>query len=547
MQLRYYQRDAIDSIYTYFQSNTGNPGIVLPTGTGKSMVIAKFIEEAITEWPDTRILVSTHVKELVAQNYAEFVNICPFVDTGIFSAGLNRRDTEHQVLFCGIQSVYKRAYDLQRCDILMIDEAHTVPKDGEGMWRTFIDDLLRINPQMKVIWLTATDYRLDSGLLTTGEGAIFTDVAYEYGLMQAIRDGYLAPIVPTSMATRYDLGNVRTLGGDYKRDELEKAMDIDALTMKAIDEIEAYGVDRRSWLIFAAGNTHAEHIHLELARRGYKGAVVTQSTDKTTRAQAVSDIKSGAIRYLVNNRIFTTGFNAPNIDMIADLAPTKSAGLHVQKLGRGTRLCEGKVNCLLLDFARNVDYHGPLDQIRGRDKSKGDGEAPVKVCPGELDNGTPCGQVLFAGIRKCFVCGHEFEMGGVDIRTNGGNNAVLSSQIEPEWIDVIDVKYSKHENPKKEYATFKVTYVTYSAQVMEWVCFDHPKGGYARGKAVEWHRKRMTDLEVPKSVDEALLNIYIYPKPKRILVDFSDKYPRVLECEYGAKEVAQEGPGDVVF
>lgn len=559
MELRYYQRDAIDSIYKYFEANDGNPGIVLPTGTGKSMVIAKFIEEALAAWPDTRILVSTHVKELVGQNYAEFVNLCPFAPVGIYSAGLNRRDKSAQILFCGIQSVYNKAYTIQRCDLLIIDEAHTVPKDGEGMWRTFIDELIKINPQMKIIWLTATDYRMDSGLLTTGENAIFTDVCYEYGLLQAIRDGYLCPVVPTSMATRYELDGVRTLGGDYKRDELEAAMDIDALTMKAIDEIESYGVDRRSWLIFAAGNTHAGHIHTELARRGYKGAVVTQSTDKGARGKAVDDIRNGNIRYLVNNRIFTTGFNAKNIDMIADLAPTKSAGLHVQKLGRGTRclganieesIINGKGDCLLLDFARNVDYHGPLDQIRGRDKSKGDGDAPVKVCPGIMDNGNPCAQVLFAGIRKCFHCGHEFEMGGLDIRADGGDAPILSSQIPPEWHDVIGVSYALHENRKDKTKppTLRVTYTCYSGTFNEFICLQHT--GYARDKAVSWW-KRNADISlassakqgaefiamgVPNKIETAMQYKHMIKKPSKILVEPDGKYWKIIGRDFDIVE-----------
>src|SRR5690606_16569752 len=152
---------------------------------------------------------------------------------------------------------------------ILVHNCHTIPQSGDGMWMQFIEDMLKINPRMKIIGLTATDYRLDSGLLTTGDNAIFSDVCYEYSLKQAIADGYLCPIIPTPMATRYEYDGVKTLGGDYKQDEIEAAMDIDSLTMKALDEVEAYGHDRKSWLIFAAGNKHAVHIHEELKRRGY--------------------------------------------------------------------------------------------------------------------------------------------------------------------------------------------------------------------------------------------------------------------------------------
>lgn len=521
MQLRNYQREAVDSIYQYFSINNGNPLIVLPTGTGKSLVMADFITGAITSWSDTRVIVATHVKELVEQDYLEFVNLCPFADAGLYSAGLKRKDNNNQILFVGIQSAYKKAYDFQRCDILIVDEAHTIPPEGDGMWRTFIDELYKINPQMKIVGLTATDYRMSTGLLTDGD--IFTDVCYEYPLIKAVKEGYLAPVVPKNMATAYDLSEVGTRGGEYIAGQLEKAFDIDEKTMKALDEVEAYGALRKSWLIFAAGNQHAEHIHAELQRRGYKGERVTQETDRNVRDQAVKDIKSGAIRYLVNNKVFTTGFNAPNIDLIADFGATKSPGLHVQKMGRGMRLYEGKENCLVLDFARNVDFHGPLDQIKGRSKKKGmGGDAPVKVCP-------QCAEVCFAGIRVCFNCQYEFPVSGVDIRTHGGENAILSTQIEPEWLDVLSVSYERHQKEGKV-ETLRVTYTTGGRQVREWVCFSHVQGSFAQKKAAQWHKARHPNFPVPKNVAEALE--YVYPTPSRISVVPDGKWERIVGYDW---------------
>lgn len=530
MELRYYQREAIDSVYQYFSINDGNPLIVLPTGTGKSLVIAKFIEEAIDQWPDTRILVATHVKELVKQNYEEFVGICPFMDVGLYSAGLKRKDRHNQVLFCGIQSVYKKAYDLQRCDLLIIDEAHTIPPEGDGMWRQFIDELMKINPQMKIIGLTATDYRMASGLLTSGD--IFTDVCYEYGLAKALKDGFLCPVIPKHMATEYDVSQVGTLAGEYKQGELEKVFDIDDKTKAAIDEIIKYGEHRKSWLIFAAGNNHARHIHEELQRRGYFGYCVTQDTPVNERDDAVDAIRNYKARYLVNNKIFTTGFNAKNIDLIGDMAATKSPGLHVQKLGRGMRLHPDKDDCLVLDFARNVDYHGPLDRIKGKDKKKGDGgDAPVKVCP-------ECQELCFAGIRVCFNCGHKFPEPELKIRSHGGENAILSSQIEPEWLEVVDVTYGFHRKSEDKPPTLRVTYTTSGRQVREWVCFSHPQGSFAQKKAAAWHKARRPNYPVPKNVEEALE--YVYPAPFRISVIPDGKYERIVGYDWESKSEEKE-------
>lgn len=522
LELRYYQREAIDSVYQYFSINDGNPLIVLPTGTGKSLVMAKFIEEAIQQWPDTRIIVSTHVKELVEQDYLEFMELCPFADAGLYSAGLKRKDKENQILFCGIQSVYKKAYELQRCDILIVDEAHAIPPEGDGMWQVFIEEMLKINPKMKIIGLTATDYRMSSGILTSGN--IFTDVCYEYPLIKALKDGYLASVIPKNMATEYDLTGVGTLGGEYKANELEKAVDVNDKTIAAINEIELFGVNRKSWLIFSAGNAHANHIHEELQRRGYIGAVVTQDTDRSVRDKAVKDIRNGAIRYLVNNKIFTTGFNAKNIDLIADMGPTKSPGLHVQKMGRGMRLHPDKEDCLVLDFARNVDYHGPLDKIKGKDKKKGDeGDAPVKVCP-------DCDEICFAGIRVCFNCGHKFPEPELKIRAHGGENAILSTQIEPEWLEVLSVGYGYHRKDESKPPTLRVTYTTPTKQVREWVCFSHEKGSFAQKKAAAWHKARHPNYAVPDSVDMALE--YVYPAPYRISVVPDGKWDRIIAYDW---------------
>ena len=109
IQLRPYQREAIDALYAYFQENTGNPILCIPTAGGKSLVMAMFIQEAITFYPTTRILIITHVRELISQNHDELLGLWPGAPAGINSAGLKSRDIESQVLFCGIQSVHKRA------------------------------------------------------------------------------------------------------------------------------------------------------------------------------------------------------------------------------------------------------------------------------------------------------------------------------------------------------------------------------------------------------------------------------------------------------
>lgn len=328
MELRPYQREAVDAIYSYFSANDGNPLIVMPTGTGKSVVLATFLREAVEGWADTRVLVLTHVRELIQQDYAALIRLWPTAPAGIYSAGLNKRDIDAQILFAGIQSIYKRAYGVQRCDLVLIDEAHLLSESESGMYRQFLRDLRQINPMLKVIGLTATPYRMKTGLLHEGEGRLFTDVAYEVPILQMIEQGYLAPVVPKQTDTQLDVSGVGTRGGEFIAGELERAVDLDPINQSAVAEIVRHGADRGSWLIFCAGVQHATHIRDAIRSHGISCETVTGDTPTPERDRILAAFKSGQLRAVTNMGVLTTGFDAPGIDLIAMLRPTKSVGLY---------------------------------------------------------------------------------------------------------------------------------------------------------------------------------------------------------------------------
>ena len=206
-ELRKYQVEAIDALYRYFSEKNGNPLIVLPTGTGKSLVIASFIKKAIVEYPKTRILMLTHQRELIEQNAKELRNEWNDAPLGIYSAGLGLRSV-HQITFAGIHSIYKKLDRLGIIDIIIIDEAHTISRNANTMYGKLINNLRNKNHHLKLIGFTATPYRLDSGYLHKGKGAIFNDIAYEYSVATAVDEGFLCEPVPKKMATYLDVSNV---------------------------------------------------------------------------------------------------------------------------------------------------------------------------------------------------------------------------------------------------------------------------------------------------------------------------------------------------
>ena len=193
MELREYQRESVEAVWAHLRARNDNPCIVLPTAAGKSIVLAEICRQAVTQWSG-RVLVVTHVRELVEQNAAKLRQMLPTASVGIHSAGLNKRDIGHPVIAAGIQSVYKKACDLGRFDLIVIDEAHLIPADGDGMYLSFFRDAKIVNPNVRLIGLTATPYRMTTGEICSPSG-ILNHICHEVGVRELIEAGYLSPLV----------------------------------------------------------------------------------------------------------------------------------------------------------------------------------------------------------------------------------------------------------------------------------------------------------------------------------------------------------------
>jgi len=199
MRPRPYQEFAIGSLFSFFGTKRdGNPVIVMPTGTGKSIVIGGFIWQVMSTWPTQRIMMLTHVKELIAQNADKLHTMWPQAPLGIYSVGLKSRQSYYPITFAGIQSVVNLAPMFGHVDIIIIDECHTVSPNDDTSYQKFIADLKAINPNLRVIGLSATPYRLGLGMIT--EGGIFTDIACDMTTLDAFNwffdEGFLSPLIP---------------------------------------------------------------------------------------------------------------------------------------------------------------------------------------------------------------------------------------------------------------------------------------------------------------------------------------------------------------
>jgi DNA repair protein RadD len=399
--LRDYQTRTINQLYDWFGKNKGNPCLVLPTGSGKSHIVAALCKDAVQKWPETKILMLTHVKELIEQNAEKMRQHWAGAPLGIYSAGIGKRDLGEPITFAGIQSVRNKADYLGHIDLVIIDECHLVSHKNEGGYRDLLTQLKEINPELRVIGLTATPYRLGHGLITD-KPAIFDDLIEPVSIEELIHKGYLATLRSKTTAAKLDTSDVKKRGGEFIEAELQKAVDTRKNNENVVAEVIRLAGDRQSWLFFCAGINHAKNVSIALRDQGINSACITGETSKTDRERIINEFKSGKIRALTNANVLTTGFDAPGIDLIAMLRPTMSAGLYVQMAGRGMRIKGHTDHCLVLDFAGVVEAHGPITAVQPPNKAgSGNGEMPVKICTG-------CNELCAISVKVCPCCGYEF-------------------------------------------------------------------------------------------------------------------------------------------
>ena len=529
MQLRYYQQEALDALYNYFLTHQNrNPLIGLPTGTGKSVLPAAFIQGIMRQWPQTRFLMVTHVKELIQQNADELLKLWPTAPLGIYSAGLKQRDTAHPIIFGGVQSMIKHPDWFGHRDIAFVDEAHLISVDDSSRYQSFFAFMKLINPKLKIIGMSATLYRMGMGYIT--ENGLFTDVVYDKtnleGFNELLNAGFMAPLIPLRTRTELDVSDVSVNQGEFVATQLQGAVDKAEVTFKALQEAIHYGKDRRSWLIFASGIEHAEHIAEQLDAFGINCAPVHSKRPSEYNDAAIKAFRSNELRAIVNYGKLTTGFNHPAIDLILMLRPTLSVPLWVQMLGRGTRPADSKENCLVLDFARNTPRLGPINDPRIPNKKGATaGETPIKICEN-------CGAYNHISAKLCCQCSELFSFQQKLVSHAGTDELIKAATHEPlpqiETFNVLNATYQKH-NSKSGKSTLKTTYYTTGLAFTEYVCLEH--NGMAGKMARDWWRRRHRE-EPPATVDQALLKISELRCPRFIRVHVNKSYPEILGAEF---------------
>jgi len=532
IQSRYYQDEAEAAIHNYYANNSGNCVVALPTGTGKSIVIAKFIANVLKQWPNQRFLMLTHVKELVEQNAAKLLQYWPTAPLGIYSAGIGRKETNQPIIFGGVASVAKNVEAFGHRDLVIVDECHLVSPESDTQYAEVFLKLLAVNPKLKIVGFSATPYRLGQGYIT--DGGVFTDICYNLTGVDAFNrlviEGYISPLIPKQTQVALDVSNVGVSRGDFKQNDLQKAVDREGVTFRALQELMQHSFDRTCGLIFATGIDHAEHINTMLKSMFNQTSVVIHSKKgKESNTKALADWKAGRVKWAVSMNSLTTGVDCPMIDVIGMLRPTMSPVLWVQMLGRGTRPSPetNKRNCLVLDFARNTERLGPInDPVIPKKKGKGTGEVPVRICDA-------CGCYNHASARHCVSCGAEFEI-RIKFKENAGTQELLASGVPlVEYFDVSYVIYNRHIAKNTQETCLRASYFCGMQKFDEYILFD--RGGYTKKKALDWLRQRLSltkEMEETVNTDNVLSAVSKLRAPKRIRVHVNKPFPEVLGYEY---------------
>ena len=512
-ELRPYQEPVAERVFTYMKNNPGkHPLVGMPTGSGKTVVLADIISKAIERWPATKVLVLSHVREILVQDY-DAIKHHTGIDVGLYSVGLKKRE-QKQVTVAGIQSVFRRAHQFMDYKFIIIDECHLIPPGNNTMYRKFFSKLN--NP--RYFGLTATPFRLGTGYIFGEEDSIFTDMIYDMTSKEKfnslIKDGYLCNLKTTPTGTELDVKNVRTVAGDFDKKMLSKKIDKDSITREAVKELVAKGENYKKWLIFAIDIEHAENIATELGKYDIPTMVV-HSKMEFDRDTVIRHYKSGTFRAVVNVNVLTTGFDDPEIDLIALLRPTKSPVVHVQTIGRGLRIAPNKDHCLILDFAGNTERLGPINDIvpHRKAKSKGGGEPITKRCPA-------CDTIHHPLVKICPFCGHKFQFKTL-LKASAEEVDVIRDKTDI-WVTVTDIKYRLYKKTNSP-SMVKVTYKCGLREYHEYVCIEHK--GYAGYCAKHWLEFRgmpnaKTALGVVHNAEELRV-------PHRINIDKSGKYPRI--------------------
>lgn len=476
IQLRPYQTRAINDLYDWFNANQdGHPVVAMPGGSGKSVVIAAIMTDAVKNWPGTRAIMLVDSEILVKQNAAALRRYWPNAPIGVYSSGLRKWEMGEPITYAGIQSIWNKADEVGHIDLCLVDEAHGISHRDTGRYRKFLADLLAINPNMRIVGFSASPYRLGHGMIHEGEDALFSDLLEPVSIEELIASGSLVPLRSKLTGHKLGMEGIRKARGEYIEADMARQWNTQDHNLAIVREVIERAQDRKHWLVFCSGVQHSEDMAAMFREHGIPFAAV-HSKDKAGGKKALEDFHAGRIRGVASMGQLTTGYDFPALDCIAFARKTMSPGLYLQMSVRGMRPHESKSDCLVLDFVGLVEQHGPITAIQPPKKSGGgNGEPMTKSCE-------HCWELVHLSAKECPACGEPFP-----VKEPAEKDFSLRQDdimgVEPDHMDVTSWHWRKHTSRASGKDMLMVTYygALSDAPVTEYFPVCHE--GYAGQKA----------------------------------------------------------------
>jgi DNA repair protein RadD len=492
LQARPYQAEAVQVTQKHLKATKKHGIISVATAGGKSIIIAKLCEWCAA-YPNYNVIVLTHRKELLEQNFSKIVHD----SVGIVSAGLGKKEWDKQIIVAGIQSVWKKPEKFKNVKLILVDECQAIEnnKNGKSRYWKFLNNF----PDARIIGLSGTPFRLKDGGLKWGK------LIYHIGYKELLELGFVTPLT-NKIAYSPDTSKLKIQSGEFVVSEMDKLyLEDEVVFQDAILKIITYGADRKCWIGFVPSIKMAELTKKALEHYGITTEMVNSKTKKKERKKILQDYKDGKIQCMVNVNVLTEGFDNPNIDLLFCFRPTLSLGLWHQILGRSVRLSPSKKDALILDFSGNLKTHGSLadeswkfldgEVIMPTESNKG------KACPA-------CESYVKVVDNRCIDCGHEFEIEirQVTIRPEPDTKTDLNTSKKIyKWANVTRIDFEENYRSKKgNIIPLKIIYTCGFSQIYEFI-FNEQEAQKRKVK-----------------------------KPIRLKINTISKYPEIVEYDYGS-------------
>lgn len=550
IDLRPYQVRTLDQAWDAMQYQH-NVLIVAPCAAGKTIMFAKIVQRLLRENPTFRALILVDREILVTQSRDKLFSVAPELggDIGIVCSSVTAdKDHSKRVTIASRQTLVNQLDRFEPVQLTIIDECHlmAVPKTSDieppDQFAKIISALREYNPNMRLLGCTASPYRLGTGYIFGGNNKeesnpYFQQIDAEITTKELLYGGFIAPLtgrVSTGEGFTDDLKSVAITGGEYNLGQLSDLMCKETHVQSCVDAWKQYASDRKKTLVFCTTIKHSETVAKAFSTQGIPAYAIHSKLSPIEETARMAALENGTAKVFTSVAKLTTGMDVIDLDCGIMARPTKSTALYKQMVGRFQRIAPGKIDALIIDLVGATKEFGTdMDNLKVTVPRGGDGEAPFKICPGDMPDGTVCGQSVHASLQYCPHCSYEFPRNeAVEAKLGKLNKVDFNKMPDPEEYTVTHVEYHPHESRNTGKKLIKVEYQCgINLRFNEWVCLPDFYEGYAVSKARDWWEDR-SDEPFPDSVDEFMFLADSLIQPASVVVVQDGKYYRVKKCKF---------------